>query len=193
MRRAEIVAVGASLGGLDALSTLLSELPATFGCPIVVAQHRRPDTDARLAELLSRRCALTVCEPDDKQPLVAGQVFIAPANYHLLVERDAVSLSTDPPVLYARPSIDVLFESVADVYADAAVGVMLTCANEDGALGSKAIKSAGGRVLVQDPATAESSVGPKATLAATPVDGVLGLVEIATLLQKWAGTRPGSP
>jgi two-component system, chemotaxis family, protein-glutamate methylesterase/glutaminase len=185
--RTEIIAVGASLGGLEALSTLLGELPAGFGCPIVVVQHRRPDTDARLADLLNARCPLTVREPDDKEPLVAGHVFVAPANYHLLVERGSVALSTDAPVLYARPSIDVLFESVADVYAEAAVGVMLTCANEDGALGSKAIKNAGGRVLVQDPTTAESAVGPRATLAATQVDGVLGLAEIATLLQKWAG------
>jgi two-component system, chemotaxis family, protein-glutamate methylesterase/glutaminase len=187
VRRTQIVAIGASLGGLDALTRVLSELPASFGCPIVIVQHRRPDTDTRLVELLSRRCALQVSEPDDKQPLQLGHVFVAPANYHLLVERGFLALSTDPPVLYARPSIDVLFESVADVYAEAAVGVMLTCANEDGAAGSKAIKSAGGRMLVQDPATAESPLGPRAAIAATAVDAVLDLPGIAALLTAWAG------
>jgi two-component system chemotaxis response regulator CheB len=188
VRRAEIVAIGASLGGLDALSRLLRELPASFACPIVLVQHRRADTEARLAELLGARCALAVSEPDDKEPLVAGHVYVAPANYHLLVELGSLALSTDPPVCFARPSIDVLFESVADAYGESAIGVILTCSNEDGAHGASAIKIAGGRVLVQDPRTAESSVGPQAAIASTSVDAVLDLPEIAARLREWAGS-----
>jgi two-component system, chemotaxis family, protein-glutamate methylesterase/glutaminase len=183
----EIVALGASLGGLDALSRLFALLPAGFACPIVLVQHRRPDTEARLAQLLATRCQLPVSEPDDKEPLEAGHIYVAPANYHLLVEVGSLALSTDPPVLYARPSIDVLFESVADAYGETAVGVVLTCSNEDGAAGARAIKNAGGRVLVQDPKTAEASAGPLATIAATKVDGVLDLPEIAARLREWAG------
>jgi two-component system, chemotaxis family, protein-glutamate methylesterase/glutaminase len=185
VRRAEIVAIGASLGGLDALSRLLGDLPKSFACPIVLVQHRRPDTEARLAQLLGSRCSLQVSEPDDKEPLESGRVYVAPANYHLLVEVGSLALSTDPPVLYARPSIDVLFESVADAYGEAAIGVVLTCSNEDGAAGARAIKTAGGRVLVQDPKTAEASIGPLAAIAATRVDGVLALPEIAARLSEW--------
>jgi two-component system chemotaxis response regulator CheB len=190
VRRAEIVAIGASLGGLDALSKLLGELPKSFACPIVLVQHRRPDTEARLAELLGARCALRVSEPDDKEPLEPGHVYVAPASYHLLVEVGSLALSTDPPVLFARPSIDVLFESVADAYGETAIGVVLTCSNEDGATGARAIKIAGGRVLVQDPRTAEASVGPRAAIAATTVDGVLDLPEIAARLREWTGSPP---
>jgi len=104
----------------------------------------------------------------------------------LLVERGSLALSTDPPVLFARPSIDVLFESVADAYGETAVGVVLTCSNEDGAAGARAIKAAGGRVLVQDPRTAEAAIGPRAAIAATTVDAVLDLLEIAARLREWA-------
>jgi two-component system, chemotaxis family, protein-glutamate methylesterase/glutaminase len=189
VKRTEIVAIGASLGGLDALSQLLGALPEDFSCPIVIVQHRRPDTEARLAQLLDGRCSLSVSEPDDKEPLEAGHVYVAPANYHLLVELGSLALSTDPPILYARPSIDVLFESVADAYGETAIGVVLTCSNEDGAAGARAIKTAGGRVLVQNPKTAEASTGPLAAIAATAVDAVLELPEIAARLREWTATR----
>jgi two-component system chemotaxis response regulator CheB len=187
--RAEIVAIGASLGGLDALSRLLGALPADFACPIVLVQHRRPDTEARLAHLLGTRCPLPVKEPDDKEPLQPGHVYVAPADYHLLVGVASLELSTDPPVLFARPSIDVLFESVADAYGETAIAVVLTCSNEDGAAGAKAIKNAGGRVLVQDPRTAEAAAGPQAAIAATSVDAVLDLPEIAARLREWVSAR----
>jgi two-component system, chemotaxis family, protein-glutamate methylesterase/glutaminase len=188
VKSAQIVAMGASLGGLEALSQLLGALPADFGCPIVLVQHRRPDTEPFLTHLLSRRSSLPVSEPDDKEPLLSGHVYVAPANYHLLVDRGILALSTDPPVFFARPSIDVLFESVADAYGEGAIGVMLTCSNEDGALGCKSIKSAGGRVLVQDPETAQSPIGPSAAIRITAVDGILDLPAIAARLRQWAAS-----
>ena len=174
-----VVAIGASLGGLRALQIVLQGLPVGLPASVIVAQHRRADPESRLQWLLSRSCALPVVEPEDKLPLELGQVYLAPSDYHLLVERGSLALSVDPPVQFARPSIDVLFESVADAYGPAAVGVMLTSASADGAQGALAIKRSGGRVLVQDPADAESPVGPRAVMDRTPVDAVLPLEEIA--------------
>ncbi len=181
----EIVAVGASLGGLQAVQTLLRGLPREFGATLLLAQHRRADPASLLAGLLAKHCAIPVVEPEDKTPIERDCVYLAPSDYHLLVEDGHLALSVDPPVCYARPSIDVLFESVADAYGPAAVGVMLTNSNEDGAAGARAIKRAGGRVIVQDPDTAESPVGPKAVLAATEVDAVLPIEAIASALVQW--------
>jgi two-component system chemotaxis response regulator CheB len=188
MSGVRIVAVGASLGGLDALETVLAALPPSFAAAVVLVQHRRADSDGQLVELLGHHSALPVSEPDDKEAMEPGHVYLAPSNYHLIVERGFFSLSTDPPVWFARPSIDVLFESVADSYGAEAIAVMLTCANEDGAAGARAVKVAGGRVLVQDPATAESPVAPRAVLARTPVDAVLPLDQIAAFLCRACGT-----
>ncbi len=179
---AEIFAIGASLGGLAATQTIFRGLPATFRCPIVLAQHRMAEVDGRLAELLNGSSRLPVVEPDDKAPILPGHVYLAPPNYHLVVERGFFSLSLDPPVCFARPSIDVLFESLADSYGPSGVAVMLTGSNSDGAAGAVAVKRAGGRVLVQDPTTAKASAGPRAVLAVTPVDGVVPLEEIAARL-----------
>lgn len=179
MNQVSIVALGASLGGLDALQRILSALPAPLGASVVITQHRRRDPDSHLRELLARHCKLPLCEPEDKTPLEVNHVYLAPADYHLLVERGALALSVDPPVCYARPSIDVLFESVADAYGPAALGVMLTSANHDGADGLAAIRRAGGATLVQDPKTAESPVGPRAALAKVEAAVVLPLDRIA--------------
>jgi two-component system chemotaxis response regulator CheB len=180
--RPRIIAVGASLGGLEATQILLGGLPASFGCPLVIVQHRRPEVDSRLVELLNARSAMPVIEPDDKEAIEAGHVYVAPPNYHLIVEEGFFSLSLDAPVLFARPSIDVLFESVADSYGSSGLAVMLTGSNEDGALGAQAVKAAGGRVLVQDPETAKAPAAPRAVLAAVTVDGVLPLEKIAGYL-----------
>jgi two-component system, chemotaxis family, protein-glutamate methylesterase/glutaminase len=175
-----VVAIGASLGGLEALQRILSALPARLGASILIAQHRRRDPDSQLCALLARRCALPVSEPEDKTPLERDRVYVAPADYHLLAEPGGtLALSVDAPVCYARPSIDVLFESVADAFGPAALGVMLTSANHDGADGLAAIKRAGGVALVQDPSTAESPVGPLAALAKVTPDAVLPLADIA--------------
>lgn len=177
-----LVAIGASLGGFIAVRTVLEGIPKDLGCGIVVAQHRANDPHSRLVELLARTCPMPIVEPEDKTPIVPNHVYLAPSDYHLLVEPGLLSLSIDPPLRYARPSIDILFESVADAYGAAAIAVMLTGSNEDGAEGACAIKRAGGRVLVQDPLTAQSPVAPRAVLMKTPVDAVLPLSEIANTL-----------
>lgn len=186
----EIVVIGTSWGGLSALSTLVAGLPSTFAIPIVVIQHRSPDAAGFLAELLQSRTGLCVTEVDDKRSLAAGTVYVAPPNYHLLVERGFFSLSTDAPVRYSRPSIDVTFISAADQYGRGAIGVVLTGANEDGALGLKRIADRGGHAIVQDPMTAESPVMPRAALRLVPGARVLPVERIAAHLIAIAPRRP---
>lgn len=178
----EIVVVGTSLGGLAALEMLLAGLPRDFPLPLAVVQHRRASTESMLANLLRRHCVLPVKEPHDKEEIEAGRVYLAPADYHLLVEAGAFALSTEGPVQYARPSVDVLFISAADSYAQGVIGVVLTGANEDGAQGAARIKAAGGFLIVQEPETAECAAMPRAALAATAADTILPLSQIAPFL-----------
>ena len=192
MKPLELVAVGTSLGGLQALTALLGTLPANLGVPLVIVQHRAVTTDpGGLARLLQDATGLVVVEADDKMPLEAGRAYLAPADYHLLVEeRGLLALSTDPPVRAARPSIDVLFETASDAYGDALLGVLLTGASADGAEGLAAIKARGGRAIVEDPATAECGTMPAAGLKATAVDYVLPLAQIgAHVVTMVEGTR----
>jgi len=184
----ELVAIGASWGGLQAVERVLGALPADFGAAVVIAQHRQADADlSRLEQLLGAHCLLDVVEAEDKQPLVPGSVIVAPADYHLLVERGSVALSVDPPLNYSRPSIDVLFTSAADAYAERVAGVVLTGANADGADGLARIASRGGPAIVQDPATAERREMPDAALAATPGAKVMALEQIGALLIELVG------
>ena len=179
-----IVVIGTSLGGLHAVETLLGGLPGDFPQPVAIVQHRETGSDDRLSELLQRYTALPVGEAEDKQAIAPGRVYLAPADYHLLVEDRHFALSTEPPVWHARPAIDVLFESAADVYAAQVIGVILSGANEDGARGLAAIKKRGGITVVQDPATAESSAMPNAAIAAAEPDEILPLEEIAPFLTR---------
>jgi two-component system chemotaxis response regulator CheB len=188
----EIVVIGTSWGGLSALSAIVSALPATFALPIVIVQHRSPDAPGFLAELLQTRTRLCVVEVDDKRPITPGHVFIAPPNYHLLIERGFFSLTTDAPVRYSRPSIDVTFVSAADEYGRRTVGIVLTGANEDGALGLKRVADRGGYAIVQDPETAEGAVMPRAALRLVPRAKVIPLPRIATHLVSIAPPRPPS-
>ncbi len=180
--KSEIVAIGSSLGGLHALNTILLALPVEYSKSVVIVQHRGPDGEERLVSLLQERSHLPVAEAEDKEPLLAGRVYVAPSGYHLLVERGHTALSTEPPVNYARPSIDVLFESVAESYRDRAVGVLLTGASADGAKGLLAIKKAGGLTIAQDPKTAEAKVMPEAAIAIQAADLILPLQEIGRFL-----------
>jgi two-component system chemotaxis response regulator CheB len=182
-----VVAMGASLGGLVACRRVLWALPKQFPAAVLIAQHRHADGESLLAGLLNNKDGLPVFEPDDKAPIVAGRVYVAPGNYHLMLERGAqsIALSTDPPVRFARPSIDVLFESVAAGVGRRAIGVLLTGASDDGAQGVVAIKRAGGRVIVQSPESAESAVAPNAALARITPDAVLDLDDIPALLCSW--------
>lgn len=178
----EIVVVGTSVGGLAALRTLLDNLPIDFVVPIAVVQHRGVESKEFLLRGLRRYTTLPLREPCDKEPIQPGRIYIAPADYHLLVEPGEFRLSTEGPVNYARPSIDVLFESAADAYGSGTLGVILTGANADGARGAAHIKRAGGLVLVQNLEEAECPVMPRAVLSATAVDGILFLREIGACL-----------
>jgi two-component system chemotaxis response regulator CheB len=185
----EIVVVGTSTGGLRAVQTLLSGLPQEFPLAVVVVQHRESKTELGLCEYLNRHSNLTVSEPEDKEEIEPGRVYLAPRDYHLLIENRAFALSTDAPVSFARPSIDVLFESAADEYRQATIGVILTGVNQDGARGLARIKSRGGLVLVQDPQTAACREMPQAAINQTQVDRVLPLEEIAPVLKDLAVSR----
>ncbi len=165
------------------MGTLLVGLSDEVDATIVVAQHRGPESArGALGSLLQRSVQRPVSEPDDKEPLERFHVYVAPADYHLLVENGHFALSTESRVQFARPSIDVLFESVAEAYRERAIGIVLTGANEDGAAGLAAIKERGGVAIVQDPSTAERRAMPDAAIAATSADAVLPLAEIPNFL-----------
>jgi two-component system, chemotaxis family, protein-glutamate methylesterase/glutaminase len=179
-----LIVVGASWGGLHAVGRLLETLPAELDVPIAIAQHRGPDPRATsLAELLEKSAARPVRDATDKEPVERGVVYLAPPDYHLLVEPGRFSLSTDARVNFARPSVDVLFQTAADAYGPTAIGIILTGANEDGAAGLARIKEAGGVAIVQDPRTAERAQMPEAALEATSADVVLPLDEMAPFLR----------
>jgi two-component system chemotaxis response regulator CheB len=176
MSLADIVVVGSSLGGVRALETLLGALPPSFAPPVVVAQHRRAHGTSSLDRLIGSSSALPVEEVADRQTLQPSRVYLAPADYHVIVQRGQLTLSTEAPVSYARPSIDVLFDSASHAYRERVVGVVLTGASADGAAGAAEIVRRGGQVIVQDPQTAESSIAPRATLARTKA-ATVGTVE----------------
>ena len=179
----ELIVMGASWGGLAALEVVLKELPGDFSTPIVVAQHRAVDSGSgALSAILGIRSGRTVLEPGDKDTIEPGRVYVAPPDYHLLVEPDGFALSIDEAVQYARPSIDVLFDSAADVFRDRLIGVILTGANEDGAYGIKRVRRNGGLTIAQDPATSERPEMPSAAIATGAVQHVLPLEEIAPML-----------
>jgi two-component system chemotaxis response regulator CheB len=181
-----LVVVGASFGGFDALKVLLGALPGTFPAPLAIVQHQG-SPGAGLAAMLQRYTALVVVDAEDKEDLLPGVAYVAPPGYHLLIEAGSVALSVDPPVSHARPSIDVLFESAADVYGPGAVGVVLTGTGQDGAAGLARIKQRGGRTVVQDPTTATRSAMPRAAMASTIVDWILPLDMIGPRLVEIVG------
>ena len=187
----EIVVVGTSIGGLNALQTLLSGLPDGFPVPVVIAQHRGKNSESGLCEFLGRNSRIPISEPEDKEGIFAGRAYLAPRDYHLLVEDGSFALSTDPPVSFARPSIDMLFESAANEYRERAIGVVLTGANRDGAHGLAAIKLRGGLTLVEDPASAACREMPDAAIAATQVDRILPLQDIASCLERLSNSVSG--
>ncbi len=175
----QALVVGASAGGIYALSTVFSSFPQDFPLPVLVVQHMHPHLKSQLAHILQKKTALKTQEAEEKESIKSGIIYIAPPNYHLLVELDrSLSLSTDGRVNYARPAVNVLFESAADAYQDRLIGLILTGANNDGATGLRRIKQAGGYTIVQEPHTAESSSMPEAACAATEVDIILPLEEI---------------
>jgi two-component system chemotaxis response regulator CheB len=186
----DIAVVGTSWGGLAVLRALVSGLPKTFAMALVLVQHRHKDSDSLLRVLLQERSALEVCEVEDKMPIEHGRVYVAPPDYHTLVEPGHFSLSTEAPVRYSRPSIDVTFASAADSYAHRTVGIVLTGANADGSDGLRRISDRGGMALVQDPATAESPTMPTAAMRAVARARVMPLSEIIHFLASLPAGEP---
>ena len=182
--RIEAIVIGASAGGVEALGLILPALPATFRPSLLIVLHLPRERPSLLVEIYEKRCALPIREADDKEPIEPGTVYFAPPDYHMLVERNRqIALSTDEPVHYSRPSVDVLFESAADVYGNRLLGVILTGANEDGAAGLHAIHRAGGVTVVQRPDSARAPRMVVSALQRNPADFVLSLAEIAALLK----------
>jgi two-component system chemotaxis response regulator CheB len=172
----ELICIGASWGGLHAVGRLLADIPDELEQTIVIAQHRGPDSAAGMfAGLLARQTPRPVVDVEDKAPIERGRVYVAPADYHLLIEPGSFALSVDERVQHARPSIDVLFESAAEAYRESVIGVILTGSNEDGASGLARIKERGGVAVIQDPTDAERPLMPQAAIAATVADAVLPL------------------
>ena len=177
------VVVGSSAGGLNALKTLLRNLDMDFRLPVIIVQHISPDSENYLVHILNDLKRLKVKEADEKERPQPGYAYVAPPNYHLLVEPDLTfTLTVDERVNYARPSIDVLFETAAEAYREHLIGIILTGANNDGSLGLKRIKELGGTAIVQDPDTAEVDSMPKAAIQNCEVDYILSLEEIAAFL-----------
>lgn len=187
------IVIGGSAGGVEALETILPALPENFGLPVLVVQHLHPSDDGSFARHLARATRLPVVEPCDKERIEPGRIYAAPANYHMLVERDGtISLSVDKRVNWSRPSIDVLFESAARAWREAVIAVILSGANADGTEGMRAVKSAGGLTIAQDPAGAGNPVMPRAAIDAGAVAEVLGMEEIGRRLVE-IGMRSAEP
>ena len=181
----EAIVIGVSSGGMKALKFLSSSLPIHFGIPIIIVQHLSAQSDSHWIHLLNEKSQLNVKEADEKEKITKGYIYIAPPNYHLMIEKDQTfSLTIDERVNFARPSIDVLFESAAEVFKNKLIGIVLTGSNSDGTNGIIRIKKYGGLAIIQDPTTAESEYMPKSAIAAIIPDHVLSLEKIIELLLK---------
>jgi two-component system chemotaxis response regulator CheB len=180
----EAVVIGTSAGAYEALSCLLTDLPAKFPLPILIVVHVGDRDNSKFLSLLQQQCALTLCEAEDKVPIEPGTVYFAPPNYHLLVEPDkTLSLSADPPEMYSRPSIDALFESGTDCYGSGLIGIVLTGANSDGTKGLRSVIDAEGLGIVEDPEDAMHSEMPRSAQAANPSAQVMNINKIANYLR----------
>ncbi len=179
------IVIGASAGGLSALKTLLPALPKDYPCPVLIVQHISPQSDSYMSTMLNEASQIRVKEADEKEKVLPGTAYIAPPDYHLLVEYDhTLSLSADEKVNYSRPSIDVLFDSAADTFGSSLIGIILTGANSDGAEGLLAVKNRGGYTIVQDPEDAESKTMPLEAIKLVKPHSILTLNEIVRLLLK---------
>lgn len=181
----KVVVIGASAGGVEALSAIFSNLKKNFKLPILIVQHLHYTDDGAFAEHLGRLTSLPVTEPCDKEKIKKGHVYTAPANYHMLVERDmTVSLSVDEKVKWSRPSIDVLFESAAAAFGEKVIAIILSGANADGTDGMLAIKKQGGLNIAQQPETAEYPVMPQSAIDAGFVKEILKPEDIGLKLME---------
>ena len=192
-RRYRAVVLGVSTGGVEALKRILPALPGDFPLPLMIVIHIAPGSGDGLAMLLDAQSRIRVKEADEGETIVAGTAYLAPANYHLLVEGDGtLALSTDATVNCARPSVDVLFESAAACYGAGLIGVVLTGAGADGAAGLRRIRELGGYALVQDPADAVMDAMPANALAVAGANRMATLERMPDLLQALAALEPGT-
>ena len=186
----EAIVIGASAGGMEALKKLLTVLPKGFRAPIVIVQHLSPHSDNYLTRRLDELCKIHVKEADEKEKIKAGTAYIAPPNYHLLIENDkTLSLSADSKVNFSRPSIDILFDSAAEVFRKGLIGIILTGANNDGSKGLKTIRNFGGLAIVQDPESAETNTMPKAAIEVAGADFILTIDQISNKLIELTGDK----
>jgi two-component system chemotaxis response regulator CheB len=184
MPHRDIVVVGASAGGIEALRELFAGLPPNFGAPVFVVLHLPAEAGSMLPEILSRAGPLPAVNPQDGDPILPGRVYVAPPDQHLLLEPGRVRLQRGPKEHRHRPAVDPLFRTAARAYGDRVVGVILTGALDDGTAGLLEIKKAGGLAVVQDPAGAVAPGMPRSALANVEVDHKLRLREIAPLLTR---------
>lgn len=181
----EAIVIGVSSGGMNAMKVIFSLLPKNFNTPIIIVQHMGARSDSQFIRLLNNQSNVSIKEADEKEEIENGNVYIAPPNYHLMIERDKTfSLTIEERVNFARPSIDVLFESAADAYKDKLIGVILTGSSSDGTAGLKKIKEYGGLAIAQDPKTAESGYMPASAIVVVQMDFILSLEDITRLLIK---------
>lgn len=182
------IIIGASAGALEALSLILPTLPASFPLPVFVVVHVPPHKHSVLADIFNAKCRVKVIEAEDKEPIEPGVIYFAPPNYHMLFEsRSSIALSNEDEVLFSRPSIDVAFESAAEVWGSDLIGIILTGANQDGAKGLRAISTAGGELIVQNPDDAYAKAMPEAAIALSAHAQVRSLAEISTYLLSISG------
>lgn len=185
-RNYEAVAIGTSAGGMKALQSLFNQINKNCSLAFIVVQHVSPGSDDYYTQYLNKKSNLTIKQADEKEIIRKGHVYVAPPDYHLLVEEDkTLSLTIDNKINYSRPSIDLMFETAAFAYDSSLIGIVLTGANKDGSQGLKRIKKAGGMTIVQDPKTAEIPMMPQAALNAVEVDYILSIDEIASLINSF--------
>jgi len=181
------IIIGASAGGFVALSAILSRLPADYNVPVIVVQHRSKDYKDLLEDVLQQKCKIRIKQADEKEKAESGFVYLAPPDYHLLIEEDLTfSLSDDPPVNYSRPSIDVTFESAAETFREKLIGIILTGANQDGSKGIATVKKFGGTTIAQDPREAQFYLMPQSAVNTGTIDYIMPLKGIWEFLIKKA-------
>lgn len=186
MKQIATIVIGGSVGAIETLNEILTAFPPDLAAPVVVVVHMGPQDPGLLPGLFSPRCRMRVKEAEDKEPLSPGTIYFAPVDYHLLIEQDRTfSLSCDDPVNYSRPSIDVLFESIAVADGGAVLAIILSGANSDGVMGAKAIVRKGGSLIVQSPGTALCSTMPTAAIEQCPGARVVPVKAIAKDILHW--------
>lgn len=179
------VIIGGSAGSFQIVTKILSALPVSFPIPVLLTLHRLKHVRSGFVEALSIKSAIPVREPLDKEQLKPGIAYLAPANYHMFVELgNRFALSTEEPVNHSRPSIDLSFFSAAQIYRNKLIGIILSGANKDGALGLKMVKDLGGLTIVQDPEECQIPVMTRESMKLTEVDYVFGTEQIISFLQK---------